>query len=292
LISPFHVLTAGHCAEAIGSDTDGLFTLGGQSYRTARVIPHPDFNPRTLANDIAVLELAEPVLAAPVLPIFEDVPRVGETIIIVGFGEQGDANGSSGGFGTKRSGTTTIDAVTETLVIWDFDDPQESNTAPGDSGGPGLLDRGGQLFVATVTSGGTVPDAGLGDMAFNTRVDAFASWIQSVLDGPISPAPPVDPPVVDPPVIDPPVVDPSPPVVPGDGAGGLPLPPHDCPSSMGGGGHRGPGHRPMHGRPPHREPSPPRPAQHPVLPVDRVVFSSIPVPDVPVPDFLGLACAQ
>jgi hypothetical protein len=33
------------------------------------------------------------------------------------------------------------------------------------------------VFVASVTSGGTEPDSILGDFAFNTRVDAFADWI-------------------------------------------------------------------------------------------------------------------
>ncbi len=72
---------------------------------------------------------------------------------------------------------TTIDEVTDTLVSWTFDDESESNTAAGDSGGPGYIDIDGDLFVACITSGGTEPDSILGDFAFNMRVDAFAGWI-------------------------------------------------------------------------------------------------------------------
>ena len=75
-----------------------------------------------------------------------------------------------------------IDEVTATLVRWTYDDPALSNTAFGDSGGPGYLEVDGELFVAVITSGGSTFDAGLGDEAFSTRVDAYLDWIESVMD--------------------------------------------------------------------------------------------------------------
>ena len=110
--------------------------------------------------------------------IFREPPLVGDLLFIVGFGATGTADGGSDGtFGIKREGVTTIDEVTDTLVSWVFDDASEMNTAAGDSGGPGFIDIDGDLFVACITSGGTEPDSILGDFAFNTRVDAFADWI-------------------------------------------------------------------------------------------------------------------
>ena len=182
LISPRHVLTAGHCAEEIASPTAGTFELSGRIYTTTTITIHPDYNTRTLENDLAVLELNEPVLDVEPAVLFRESPDVGETITIVGFGSGGDASGSDGTFGVKMVGTTTIDMVTPSSVDWLFDDPAESNTAPGDSGGPGFVERDGEFFLASVTSGGTEVDAALGDMAFNVRVDAFQVFIDSTVD--------------------------------------------------------------------------------------------------------------
>ncbi len=62
LISPTDVLTAAHCAEFIENSTSGTFQLGDQVYQTSDIVIHPDYNSRTLANDIAILHLNEPVL--------------------------------------------------------------------------------------------------------------------------------------------------------------------------------------------------------------------------------------
>ncbi len=184
LISPLHVLTAAHCAEVIEGPADGTFELGDQTYRTADVLIHPDYNAFTFANDIAILELDEPVLDVEPSQIFRDTPLVGDLLFIVGFGGTGSGiEGSDGTFGIKRVGVTTVDEVTDDLVSWFFDDESEANTAAGDSGGPGYIDIEGELFVACVVSGGTEPDSILGDFAFNTRVDAFADWIDTTVAG-------------------------------------------------------------------------------------------------------------
>ncbi len=182
LISSTHVLTAAHCAMEIESATAGRFTVGDQVYATSEVVIHPDYNVQTSANDIAILVLDEPVLDVAPSNIFRGTPMIGDVLFIVGFGQTGDASGGvAGTFGTKNVGMTMIDDVGDTLVLWTFDDPTESNTAAGDSGGPGYLDVDGELFIASITSGGSEANAMLGDMAFNTRVDAFADWIDQAL---------------------------------------------------------------------------------------------------------------
>ncbi|MGI9515720.1 MAG: S1 family peptidase [Pirellulaceae bacterium] len=182
LISPTHVLTAAHCADEIPAATAGTFEVGGTIYSTRQIVIHPDFNPSNLDNDLAVLELDEAVSGIEPATLFRDFPMVGDVLTIVGFGGSGTpVDGSDNTFGIKRSGITTIDEIRPTLIIWKFDDVTESNTVAGDSGGPGFLDLENQFFVAAITSGGTVPDSSLGDCAFNTRVDAFAGWIDSVV---------------------------------------------------------------------------------------------------------------
>lgn len=212
LISPIHVLTAAHCAQLIDGETQATFEVGGHIYTSVRIDIHPGFHPILLENDIAIIELSEPVANVEPSQIFRGTPLVGDELTIVGFGAGGTpTGGSNGDFGTKRVGATFIDDVDLLFIYWDFDDTSESNTAPGDSGGPGFIAVAGERFIASITSGGTVSDASLGDMAFNTRVDTFSAWIDPIIAVDIPPTddPPVDdPPTDDPPADDPPTDDP------------------------------------------------------------------------------------
>lgn len=203
LLSPTHVLTAGHCAQFMEEPTDGTFEIDGQTYTTVGVNIHPGFDPITLENDLAILELSAPVPNVEPADIFRGVPLVGDELTIVGFGAGGTAEGgASGEFGEKRVGVTFIDDVNEQSIFWDFDDASESNTSPGDSGGPGFIEVAGEMLIASVTSGGTNQDAGLGDTAFNVRVDAYAAWIDAIV---MVGDPTNDPPTSD----DPPMGDPG-----------------------------------------------------------------------------------
>jgi hypothetical protein len=115
--------------------------------------------------------------------IFRGTPVVGQLLTLVGFGAGGDDDGHNGDFGVKRVGTTPIDEVSAQLISWDFDVPGEGNTAPGDSGGPAFVDVSGDLQVAGITSGGDQANAGLGDHSYDTRVDAYADWIDDLILG-------------------------------------------------------------------------------------------------------------
>lgn len=202
LLSPTHVLTAGHCAQFIEGAAEGTFEVEGNTYRTVAVDIHPGFDPVTLENDLAILTLAEPVRDVEPAEIFRGTPLVGDELTIVGYGSGGTPEqGADGLFGTKMVGVTFIDDVDERFVYWNFDDASESNTAPGDSGGPGFLQVAGQMQIASITSGGYRQDAALGDTAFNTRVDTFAAWIDAIVmvdtptdDGPIGENPTDEPP--------------------------------------------------------------------------------------------------
>ena len=186
LISPIHVLTAGHCAvDGEGNamaDTDGTFEVNGRVYQTSRVFLHPDYDGWTLANDIAIFQLSEPVVGVTPEMISRLVPVVGQDLTIVGFGGGGTGEtGHNGDYGTKRVGETVIERVTATEIQWTFD-PGESNTAPGDSGGPGFITVDGQRLLAGITSYGTSYSAAFGDQSGDVRVDAYAEWIDSIVD--------------------------------------------------------------------------------------------------------------
>lgn len=184
LIAPQYVLTAAHCAEGV-ANTAGQFTIGGRTYFTERVYVHPGYTGDVgsdSSDDIGIYKLSEPVVGIAPIPIFRGTPQVGQILTLVGFGGGGTGTtGSNGDFGIKRVGTTPIDEVSRTLISWNFDNNSESNTAPGDSGGPAFLTVNGVLYLAGVTSGGDSATAGIGDHSFDTRVDAYASWIDSIV---------------------------------------------------------------------------------------------------------------
>ena len=188
LIAPDVVLTAAHCVEASGGgyigDTEGTFEVNGQVYNTTKITVHPDYNPNNFGAgyDIAIMKLDRAVEGVTPHDINRTVPVVGQTLTLVGFGETGSSSsgGSNGDFGNKTVGQTAIDEVTQTHVSWNFDSHNESNTAPGDSGGPAFLEFAGKLVVAGITSGGDGEAGQLGDFSFDTRVDTLADWIDSV----------------------------------------------------------------------------------------------------------------
>ncbi len=108
---------------------------GGQEYRTTKVYVHPNYNPNRLgqdgANDIAIYKLDRPVTNVTPTPINRTAPAVGQLLTLVGFGGGGTGTtGHTGDYGTKRVGTTPIDQVTAQTIFWNFDNNNESNTAP------------------------------------------------------------------------------------------------------------------------------------------------------------------
>jgi hypothetical protein len=193
LISPRHVLTAAHCvADNLGKlafpITDGRFRLAGVTYNTVNIFIHPTYigfqGQKENQFDLAIMVLAVPITNVTPSPLLRRPPIVGETLTIAGFGNLGNGttgeNGTFPGFGSIQFGTTPIQTVTPTFIKWIFDSG-ESNTARGDSGGPGFVDIGGVLTLAGITSGGTDPLARFGDRSYDARVDAVLPWIDQII---------------------------------------------------------------------------------------------------------------
>jgi secreted trypsin-like serine protease len=178
LVTPYIVVTAGHCASPapdqvlFGADGNG----NGTKIDVALAHHHPQFSSSTLANDIGIVALKTAAPAAPVRRGTAPV-TVGQAIRIVGFGSTGLGDTTA----LKHSGNTTIDTVKDTS----FDlGPHPSQTCNGDSGGA-AFDHDGALIG--VTSDGDIQCQTFGrDM----RVDAFASFIDSEI---AAYKPPADP---------------------------------------------------------------------------------------------------
>jgi hypothetical protein len=137
-------------------------------------------------GDVAVLRLAAPVSGIAPTPIATAPPALGTPGTIAGFGRSG---GSNYDYGLKRFGDVVTASCSggisnTTSVCWDFASPvgapgTDSNTCNADSGGPLLVDSGGEAVVAGVTSGGSSSSCLALDHSYDANVAFYSAWIQS-----------------------------------------------------------------------------------------------------------------
>jgi secreted trypsin-like serine protease len=188
VIGPSTILTAAHCVQGyenqigkfsflIGSNivqpTFGPVKISGYAYPTGE--QGFKFNQSSLEDDIALLYLPTPAQIVPALlhlgsPAWEDILSKGTSLIFVGFGYDVIENEKIG-VGIKREAAWAINSVENRRVY--FSVPGK-NTCKGDSGGPAFMILGGKRIQVGITSGGA-PDCSTG---FETRVDAFQSWLK------------------------------------------------------------------------------------------------------------------
>jgi lipopolysaccharide export system protein LptA len=188
LIAPQFVLVAAHSVASVPT-AQLTFTVGGVVYRVDEVFIHPDFVRDFAgtdgASDIAILKLDAVVPNVTPARMIDAAPTAGSFLSLVGFGVK---RGSE--YGIKRVGSTPkIDQVNRTTFRWTYRSPIENNSTQGDSGAPLFMTYQGQEFVTGMVSGGRSADSAFGDIAVNTRVDAFIEWINSIVGGVTSPNP-------------------------------------------------------------------------------------------------------
>ncbi len=200
LIDPRWVVTAAHCVKGQNPANVGFFVgqapsrNGGQSFTAAELIYHPrytdDTNPAAVLYDIALMRLRDPVpsnVATP-YPYNRDAlePEVGRDVTFVGYGATAAPRQNATGGGSKRRTAVPMDRVDPLTYSLRF---AGTGVCFGDSGGPGLLEMGGETRVISVVSTGNgcvgdgcdpCKEAG----SNHTRVDVFADWIASHVGDP------------------------------------------------------------------------------------------------------------
>ena len=200
LISPRHVLTAGHLLDlnhdgqidVAASDLQVHLNYGGNSTQilgVVRVAMHPDFtgfNNPALNDDLAILTLRDDVPAGvPIYPLLPRAMQQGDVLTLVGYGRSG--YGDLGfrlpyeNFNTKRFGRNVADAAflddegtfAREVFVFDFDGPDETTNVLGEPTLGNLVettlgfgDSGGPAFVL---EGGTYRLAGI-----NTYIARFS----------------------------------------------------------------------------------------------------------------------
>ncbi len=182
VITPLHVLTAGHCfpggVQAVRSIS---VSVGGSEIAGVGLAVHPDyledFANQAIFSDVAVIELASSVAVSPLPLLLSDGVAAGEVIDIFGYGldEQGT-------LGVLQSGQMAVDSVTENHLVAIYGD-SGSNTCQGDSGGPAIQrTAAGPAIVGITSTGSASARCGKGDVSLfaNVQNPSLSSFIRGV----------------------------------------------------------------------------------------------------------------
>ena len=192
-------LTAAHCADGELDPGDySVFFQHGGFYSVQSLAIHPDYDPDSLASDVAVFKLGERVTG--ITP--QSLPQSDPLLLISGSGVQpgtivgfGRSGGHIKDYGLKRYGEVQVDYCSPLaevgfenpeVLCWIFEDPlgvpgQNSNTCNGDSGGPLFMELDGEQVVAGITSWGTGDDCLPVDESVDSNVYYFRSFIEQEL---------------------------------------------------------------------------------------------------------------
>jgi secreted trypsin-like serine protease len=190
-----YLLTAAHCVTEEGPRGSGLVTLAASDFL---VVPGDDFAESTtafsvngvfveptydgsFAADVAVVRFFSGGQSAPsaIRPLgaADDALAVDTDLLLVGYGqtETDEANTE------RRRVNRRIDELDRELVVYTQEDG--SGACFGDSGGPALVEVGGEERVAAVISGGVTDsdDGCAGGIGVAMRVSAYQPFIDGVL---------------------------------------------------------------------------------------------------------------
>lgn len=216
LIAPRWVLTAAHAVSWQMEIND--VTLNGKKRAVSRVVKYPGYQPLpkqlidqaqasgdptpaltflASSNDVALIELAAPVQDVAPAALYQGGEKPGQVVEIIGKGATGTGlTGMSNDAPHRtelRRAFTTITAVQDRWLCYTFQKPPnalplQGTTGNGDSGGPVLIEVGGQKQVAGLASWQFVRGdlkafrvGKYGQIAYNVRVSHYLAWIKSVI---------------------------------------------------------------------------------------------------------------
>uniref|UniRef100_A0AAG5D413 Peptidase S1 domain-containing protein n=1 Tax=Anopheles atroparvus TaxID=41427 RepID=A0AAG5D413_ANOAO len=204
-----YILTAAHCVVS-GATTlanGGTAIMGAQNrnvnepeqqriaFSTGGIIPHPQYSPTNIRNDVAVVRLNSPITFTPRiqparLPARSDTRQFGGMMgTVSGFGRTSDASTATSAvvMFTTNPVMTNADCIASwnTVLI----QPQNvcmsgadgRSACNGDSGGPLAVQDGGSLQIGIV-SFGSAAGCSIGMPSVYARVSFFLDFIENNSD--------------------------------------------------------------------------------------------------------------
>jgi secreted trypsin-like serine protease len=191
------LLTAAHCVTEededrafVAMDPDDFLVVPGTdfaesttAYAVQAIVVEPHYEGLFAGDDIALVRFFfgnEPAPAA-ILPLAagDDALDIGAKLTLVGYGQTEIDNANT----QRRRVSRTIGDLDEQLILYSQEDGR--GACFGDSGGPGLVEIGGETRVAAVISGGITDVAGSceGGDGVAMRVSAYEAFILEVVGG-------------------------------------------------------------------------------------------------------------
>ncbi len=219
LIDPKWAITAGHCTALINlkSKRPHKVLINKQYYMIKSVHIHPEFGevsgvrdengqlvdiilePKNMSYDVALLELNQAVDDVQPIELYTMKDEVSQEILMLGWGDY--ANGKIGTIrkelindGQFRKAYNVIDGIDDNYLTFNFDHPKsamvhelEGVNGPGDSGGPALIMKDKNLFIAGVSSRGYysneddnyTAEGQYGWIENYVRVSTIINWIEN-----------------------------------------------------------------------------------------------------------------
>jgi hypothetical protein len=191
LIAPDWVVTAAHVAAQL-STKRGTVHFGEEEYGVSRVVIHPKGNlqpDRPPEVDLALVRLDRKVAGITPVALYGDRDELGRVGVIAGGGDVGDGRSvPRRSDGRLRAVKNVIDDAGPMRLFINFDEPPggielEGVGGPGDSGGPLLMEKEGQFYLAGVSSGSFgAPPGRYGVTDVYMRVSSFLDWIREAMD--------------------------------------------------------------------------------------------------------------
>jgi secreted trypsin-like serine protease len=205
LLSPTQIVTAAHCFAGIPASSvqawAGITKLSDRGPRSAlsisKITNHAGFNPRTYANDIALVTLAAPVPAnldpaTIALPVNEDAtswPALGSEGVVSGWGET--TSGSPIAANQLQAAVVKVlagpssptcgqygDSYLSTMQLCAGDMAGSIDACAGDSGGPLVFDGPAGPVLGGIVSTGQAC-AAPGFPGLYVRVVSYLPWLAS-----------------------------------------------------------------------------------------------------------------
>lgn len=155
VIDDYWLVTAAHCVNAKEHYPVSISHLQNE-YPVMHIIGHPDFS-RSGDSDIALLQLAWPLIGAKHAPLYENKDEKGKKITLIGNGATGTGlTGDSLRDGIFRGATNTVSIIDGHWMSFEFNEPAEGSefegvSGKGDSGGPAFIYQSGVPFLAGVS---------------------------------------------------------------------------------------------------------------------------------------------